>query len=253
MSEKSITKILLPIFIILLCICIGGTYVKEKKRKTDLYNNLVSSIQNKDWNNAKSNLDELGDYKDALSYTNEVNYEYFVKNGDDNFAGKNYNLALDYYNKAQNVKKDNKNLQVKIDKTKTQIKIKEAEEKRKIALEQARREKERRAVIQKREQEQRQKRQQEQKELADLDRLVKRAFVSVNIQDYGNETGGVYNFYIYPEAWFNLSYDEKKNIMVACRKYIQLKEGASERKAEVGVRILNTYSGEELGSAISIK
>lgn len=253
MSEKSKTKILLPIFIVLLCICIGGTCIKEKKRKTALYNNLVSSIQNKDWNNAKSNLDELGDYKNALSYANEVNYEYFVKNGDESFTGKNYNIALDYYNKAQNIKKDNKNLQVKIDKTKTQIKIQEEEEKRKIKLEQERREKERKAAIQKREQEERQRRQQEQRELADLDRLVKRAFVSVNIQDYGNETGGVYNFYIYPEAWFNLSYDEKKNIMVACRKYIQLKEGVSERKAEVGVRILNTYNGEELGSAISIK
>lgn len=234
MNEKSKTKILLSIFIVLLCIFIGG-YLKEGKRKADLYKNLISSIQNKNWNNAKSNLDELGDYKNALSYANEVNYEYFVKNGDENFTNKKYNIALDFYNKAQNIRKDDKNLQVKIDKTKTQIKIKEAEEKRKIALEQ------------------KQKRLQEQRELADLERLVKQAFVSVNIQDYGNETGGVYNFYIYPEAWFNLSYDEKKNIIVACRKYIQLKEGASERKAEVGVRILNTYSGEELGSAISIK
>lgn len=149
MSEKSKTKILLPIFIVLLCICIGGTCIKEKKRKTALYNNLVSSIQNKDWNNAKSNLDELGDYKNALSYANEVNYEYFVKNGDESFTGKNYNIALDYYNKAQNIKKDNKNLQVKIDKIKTQIKIQEEEEKRKIKLEQERREKERKAAIQK--------------------------------------------------------------------------------------------------------
>lgn len=253
MSEKSKTKILLPIFIILLCICISGTYMKEQKRKTDLYNNLVSSIQNKDWNNAKSNLDELGDYKDALSYANEVNYEYFVKNGDENFACKNYNIALDYYNKAQNTKKDDKNLQVKIDKTKTQIKIQEEEEKRKIKLEQEKREKERKAAIQKREQEERQKRQQEQRELADLERLVKQAFVSVNIQDYGNETGGVYDFYIYPDAWFNLSYEEKKGVIVSCRKYIQLKEGVSERKATVGVRIKSAYDGQELGNALSVK
>ncbi len=70
MSEKSKTKILLPIFIVLLCICIGGTCIKEKKRKTALYNNLVSSIQNKDWNKAKSSLDELGNYKEALPYSN---------------------------------------------------------------------------------------------------------------------------------------------------------------------------------------
>lgn len=70
MSKKSKTKILLSIFIVLLCICIGGTCNKEKNRKTALYNNLVSSVQNKDWNKAKSSLDELWDYKDALPYLN---------------------------------------------------------------------------------------------------------------------------------------------------------------------------------------
>ncbi len=235
MSKKSKTKILLSIFIVLLCICIGGTYVKEKKRKTALYNNLVSSIQNKDWNNAKSNLDALGDFKDALSYANEVNYEYFVKNGNENFAGKNYNIALDYYNKAQNIKKDDKNLQVKIDKTKTQIKIQEEEEKRKIKLAQEKREKE-----------ERQKRQQEQRELADLERLVKQAFVKTYFLD--DELTTAFNFYVYPEIWYQNSIVDQQNIFATCVRYVELKTGISKEKAYYHTRIINVDSNLPVAS-----
>lgn len=246
MSEKSKTKILLPIFIVLLCICIGGTYIKEKERKNTLYNNLVTSIQNKDWNNAKFNLDELGDFKDALSYANEVNYEYFVKNGDENFVAKNYNIALDYYNKAQNIKKDNKNLQVKIDKTKTQIKIQEEEEQRKIKLEQEKREKERKAAIQKREQEERQRRQHEQRELADLERLVKRAFVKTYFLD--DELTTAFNFYVYPEIWYQNSLEDQQNIFATCVRYVELKTGISKEKAYYHTRIINVDSNLPVAS-----
>lgn len=233
-------KVLLSIFIVLLSIW-GGTHLfKATKLKIDLYNNLVSSVENKNWDSAKSSLDQLGNYRNSLSYTDEVNFQYYLTNGDKEYSNKNYNNALDLYYKAHNYKTEDKNLhknlQIKINKTENQIKIQKAEEARKAAIAKAKAER------------------QNRQELADLERLVKQAFVSVSIQNFDNsETGGNYEFYIYPEAWFNLSYNEKKNVMVSCRKYIQLKEGVSERKAEVGVRVKSTYDGKELGNALSVK
>lgn len=241
------SKILLSIFIILLCSLGGAHLFNAIKLKIDLYNNLVSSVENKNWDNAKSSLDQLGNYRNSLSYTDEVNFQYYLTNGDKEYSNKNYDKALNFYNNAHNYKKEDKNLhknlQIKINKTENQIKIKEAEDRKKAAIAKAKALKKQEAI-----------KRQNQQELAELERLVRQSFVSINIQNFDDsETGGYYEFFIYPEAWFNLSYNEKKNVMVSCRKYIQLKEGVSERKAEVGVRIKSTYDGKELGNALSVK
>lgn len=91
------------------------------------------------------------------------------------------------------------------------------------------------------------------KELADLENTINHAFVEVSINDFGGDVGGVYEFYTYPQTWHRLSYEEKKNVLVACQRYIMLKTGASERKAQVGTRIKSAFDGSELATVVNIR
>lgn len=225
-------KVLLSIFIVLLSIW-GGTHLfKATKLKIDLYNNLVSSVENKNWDSAKSSLDQLGNYKNSLSYTDEVNFQYYLTNGDKEYSNKNYNNALDLYYKAHNYKKEDKNLhknlQIKINKTENQIKIQKAEEARKAAIAKAKAER------------------QNRQELADLERLVKQAFVKTYFLN--DQLTTAFNFYVYPEIWYQQSIEDQQNIFASCVRYVELKTGVDKEKAYYHTRIINIDSNLPVAS-----
>lgn len=225
-------KVLLSIFIILLSIW-GGTHLfKATKLKIDLYNNLVSSVENKNWDSAKSSLDQLGNYRNSLSYTDEVNFQYYLTNGDKEYSNKNYNNALDLYYKAHNYKKEDKNLhknlQIKINKTENQIKIQKAEEEKKAAIAKAKAER------------------QNRQELADLERLVKQAFVKTYFLN--DQLTTAFNFYVYPEIWYQQSIEDQQNIFASCVRYVELKTGVDKEKAYYHTRIINIDSNLPVAS-----
>lgn len=225
-------KVLLSIFIVLLSIW-GGTHLfKATKLKIDLYNNLVSSVENKNWDSAKSSLDQLGNYRNSLSYTDEVNFQYYLTNGDKEYSNKNYNNALDLYYKAHNYKKEDKNLhknlQIKINKTENQIKIQKAEEARKAAIAKAKAER------------------QNRQELADLERLVKQAFVKTYFLN--DQLTTAFNFYVYPEIWYQQSIEDQQNIFASCVRYVELKTGVDKEKAYYHTRIINIDSNLPVAS-----
>lgn len=225
-------KVLLSIFIVLLSIW-GGTHLfKATKLKIDLYNNLVSSVENKNWDSAKSSLDQLGNYRNSLSYTDEVNFQYYLTNGDKEYSNKNYNNALDLYYKAHNYKKEDKNLhknlQIKINKTENQIKIQKAEEEKKAAIAKAKAER------------------QNRQELADLERLVKQAFVKTYFLN--DQLTTAFNFYVYPEIWYQQSIEDQQNIFASCVRYVELKTGVDKEKAYYHTRIINIDSNLPVAS-----
>lgn len=233
------SKILLSIFIILLC-SLGGTHLfKAIKLKIDLYNNLVSSVENKNWDSAKSSLDQLGNYRNSLSYTDEVNFQYYLTNGDKEYSNKNYDKALNFYNNAHNYKKEDnnlhKNLQIKINKTENQIKLKEVEDRKKAAIAKAKALKKQEAI-----------KRQNQQELAELERLVKQAFVKTYFLN--DQLTTAFNFYVYPEIWYQQSIEDQQNIFASCVRYVELKTGVDKEKAYYHTRIINIDSNLPVAS-----
>ena len=97
-------------------------------------------------------------------------------------------------------------------------------------------------------QEQKLAEQAKKRELAELERIVKSAFYNVSLENYVEEYGGIYQFFVDPIVWNSLAYSEQKNIFYGCVRYVELKCNVSERHAQCGTRIINSYDGKTLAS-----
>lgn len=251
--EGNNTIILGVIFCLILSVAIIMPITKGIIYKKDLYNGIISDVDSKNWESAKSKLDELGDYKNISEYSSSINYNYYISKAEEQYKNKDYKNALLNYENASNYNDKDSDLKNKITNAEREVKKLEIQERKAQELAQRKREQERKQAEARRLQAQRAEQQARNRELADLQRIVDRAFVNVSIQDFGGGMPGVYEFYVYPQAWNRLTYNDKLNTLVACRKYIELKAGVSARDAEIGTRVVNVYDNSELANYASIK
>lgn len=208
-----------------------GSSIKER---SDTYKTLLSNIENKQWIEAKANLDSLGEYKNTLELSPEVNYHYYLKNADEKYKAKEYHQALNEYNNAFKYKSSDKNLENKI-KEVEQICKKLDEEKRK------KEELERKKAEQARLKAEREEAQRKRAELADLQRMVNNAFVKTNFLNTGGGGSG-FRFYTYPQSWEQLDYYEKQNVCSTCTRYVELKFNVSRSFAREHTWIMNVFN-----------
>lgn len=137
MSKKHIIiTIICTIIVILLPIVLGYQH------KNKLYQNLIKSIENKEWIKAHNIYSQLGEYKDSKQYKANIDFNYYIELAENNVKNKNFKYALNFYNKALLIDKNNAKLIEKIDFTeKENIKLniinqkKEIEENEKLARE----------------------------------------------------------------------------------------------------------------------
>ena len=252
-QKERIAIIVMVIFgVVLFGIVLFGI-IQENNYKNELYTTIIQSIENKNWAAAKGKLDELGDYKDVRKFVPEVNYNYYLAEGDREFSNRNYRIALENYKTASNYDGSNVNLKNKITNAEKEVKKLEVQERKAQELAQRKREQERKQAKARKLQAQREQQQARNKELAELQRIVDRAFVNVSIREFGGGMPGVYEFYVYPQAWNSLTYNDKLNTLIACRKYIELKAGVSAHDAEIGTRVVNVYDNSELANYATIK
>lgn len=125
--ENNNTKNLVIIFCVLLIFAIGVPAIKGLMYKNDLYNEIITDVDNKNWQSAKSKLDELGDYKNISEYSSNINYQYYLSQADEQYKNKDYKSALSNYENAQKYNSDDKNLQVKITNSQKELKKQEEE------------------------------------------------------------------------------------------------------------------------------
>ncbi len=187
------------------------------------YQALLTNINNKEWSLAKEKIETLKNYKDCSTLSKKVNFNYYIELGDYEYKNQEYSNALYFYNLAQHYNSDN-SLKTKINSCSYKIsEIKKIEQYKK------------------------------RKELIELEKIVHNAFCKIDLQDFGNNKyDGRYLFYTYPEAWNNFTYNEKKYIIIATIKYVELKKNISHEKAQICTRILNIYDNSLLGSITSI-
>lgn len=204
------------------------------KEKSDTYKALLSNIENKEWIEAKSNLDSLGDYKNTLELSPEVNYQYYLKNANEQYNKKEYHQALNEYKNALTYKSGDKNLEIKIKEVEQICKKLDEEKRRKEELERKKAEQERLKA-------EREEAQRNREELAELQRLVNRSFVKTNFLNTGGGGSG-FRFYTYPESWNQLDYVEKQNVCNACARYVELKFNVSRSHAREHTWIVNLYN-----------
>ncbi len=117
-----------------------GSSIKER---SDTYKTLLSNIENKQWIEAKANLDSLGEYKNTLELSPEVNYHYYLKNADEKYKAKEYHQALNEYKNAFKYKSSDKNLENKIKEVEQICKKLDEEKRKKEELERKKAEQER--------------------------------------------------------------------------------------------------------------
>ena len=225
-NNKEIIAILL-IFASVICI---GIFINIQTTK-DLYTSLQSDINNNLWQNAKEKAEKLGNYKDCQSLLPNIYFHYYLQVGDEQFVNKNYDSALENYKKAKLYKSSEKDIDKKIKNVEVQI------EKERIKAEQERLRAERERQIEEQKEKQRRK-----VELSDLTRMVKRAFAYTEFLDCGNSGGTGFNFYVYPECWNQLGYEEKQNIFNSCVRYVELKLNVNSSHAYRYTRIINVYT-----------
>jgi len=233
-------------------------------KKLDFYNKALIAIQQENWAEAKSNLQQITNFKDANILLETTNDNYYLEKGNSAFKNKEYHMALELYSEIKNQDFKKQKLNNRINELEKIIKKLDEEEQKRQALllkkqeeENLRRQKEAeakaRAEAEKRARQIREAQRAKERELNRLEYLIENAFTNISIYDDGTEYSGTYEFYIRPENWFSLTYQEKQNVLATCRKYIVLKEEVSEHRALRGVRIKDAYTGTELGSALMIK
>ena len=96
----------------------------------DTYRGALQDIKNEQWSSAKSKLEELGNYRDCETLLPDVNYNYYLQTGNENFNNKNYSGALSNYEQAKLYKNTDETLTVKIQKTKDLLAKQEAEQRK---------------------------------------------------------------------------------------------------------------------------
>ncbi len=225
-SNKGIIAIVL-IFVSVISILVF-TNVQATK---DLYVSLQNDINNNLWQNAKEKVEKLGDYKDCKILAPTIYFNYYLQVGDEQFVNKNYDSALENYKKSKQYKSSDKDIDKKIKNAEVQI------EKERIKAEQERLRAERKRQIEEQKEKQRRK-----VELSELTRMVKRAFAYTDFLDCGDNSSTGFNFYVYPECWSQLTYEEKQNIFNSCARYVELKLNVSSSHAYRYTRIIDVYT-----------
>lgn len=207
----------------------------------DTYRGALQDIKNEQWSSAKSKLEVLGNYRDCEILLPDVNYNYYLQTGNENFNNKNYSGALLNYEQAKLYKNTDETLTVKIQKTKDLLAKQEAEQRKaqEIAKKKAEQERLRK---------QREKELKDKEELSELTRMVNQAFVRTEFFDAGDSFATGFNFYAYPDAWYQLSYTEQQNVFASCVKYVELKLGVSSNHALKYTHIINIYSDLPMAS-----
>lgn len=126
-NNKEIIIILL-FFAFLIGMCVFSSIQSAK----NLYASLQNDIDNNLWSSAKEKVEQLGDYKDCSSLTPNIYYHYYLQVGDEQYANKNFDNALENYKKAKQYKSSEKDVDKKIKNAEVQI------EKERIRVEQER-------------------------------------------------------------------------------------------------------------------
>ncbi len=92
---------------IIIAIVILGSMFAGVQHKNAVYKEIQKEITAENWSSAKNKLEWLGNYKDCEVLLKDVNYHYYINLGDKNFEQKDYKSALNFYNKAVAIKKNN--------------------------------------------------------------------------------------------------------------------------------------------------
>jgi len=137
-------KVLVFIFCLFLTVVIIIPAIQEVMRINNLYNEIIIDVDNKNWGSAKSKLDELGNFKDINKFSPEINYNYYLAEGDREFNNKSYRSAIEYYKTAKTYDDSNVNLKNKIANTEKEIKKLDEQERKVWQLAQKKKEQERR-------------------------------------------------------------------------------------------------------------
>lgn len=235
LSEENLIAICAISFLLLLFgIPIGTVAIQDSKT----YDSMIVAVEQKNWAEAKTKLESLSQnkLKSSNDYAKLIYYNYHLNLGETLFKEKKYHNALSEYRSAFSYDSSNKNLEA-------QIKELEATCKKLDEIERKRAEQERLKAEQERKRAERQKQLEEQRELADLSRMVRNAFVKTELLDMGDTPATGFNFYTYRYSWNDLSYQEQKNVFNTCVRYVELKEGISWSHAYKYTRIISIESG----------
>jgi len=227
---------------------IGGTIVLGITNNNKLYDAMKKDITNREWINAKTKLETLGNYKDSQSFSNEIYYNYYTLVGDNLNQEKQYLGALSNYKKAYQLNSNDENLVQKIKKIEKILqKLKEEEEKAKKLKQQQEELKRKQEEVAKLKAE-KERKIKEQNELYELKKLVNRAFVKTDFLDDGDSSSTSFNFYTYPDNWYQLNYTEQKNVFNSCVRYVELERNISWHHAYRYTKIINVFSNLPMAS-----
>ena len=91
-------------------------------------------------------------------------------------------------------------------------------------------------------------------QLAKLEPIIKKAYYKVELKKFDNDGNGFYDFYVNPNIWFKLKYDEKQNAFNTCVTYVQLKINPTKPTAvKLGTKIKSSSNGAVLAEYDTFK
>lgn len=238
---KKNLNIICIIFICLIC-CIP--IISRICQDNNLYKTMIVDVKNKNWLDAKVKLDTLNSHgvSDCSKYEKTIYYNYYIIQGDMYYKKNELHDALKEYKYALTFNVSDKILEEKIKKLEKEckrldeIEYKKAEQER-IKAEQEQKKAERLEKLKK------------QNELKDLNNMVNKAFIDVELFNAGDSSATGFNFYTYRNAWNDLSYQEQKNIFNSCVRYVELKENVSYYIANKYTRIISIESKLPMASS----
>lgn len=85
------------------------------------------------------------------------------------------------------------------------------------------------------------------KQIAEFEKIIKKAFYKVELEQFSKDGNGIYKFYVDPYAWAQLPFDQKEGLFKSCTVYVQLKTNGTEPSyAKVGTKIKSASNGAVL-------
>jgi len=197
-------------------ICIVATVGFAKYHQETVYKELQVNIKNENWSRAKSNIEELGIYKDSKELSKNVDYNYYIFVGDNQLKNNSYREALANYKKSLEINSDDNELKNKITNVENIITKQEQITKQKQL------EKERIAKLEQ-EKAARQKIAERRKQLADITPAIKRTFYKIEFLEDKSLNARIYDFYVEPSLWYQFNYDVKESAFKLAVLYAKLK------------------------------
>ena len=146
-----------------------------------------------------------------------------------------------------------------------EIELKEKAKRDKIAKEKQRIEEEKQRKIEQKKLEEAQRKrlrelEEEERAFRELENNILKGFTNVDLHDYAEGSTdelslltGNYSFYLRPEHYYRLSYQERKNLLYRCIDYAEWKKGVSRKKAEISTSIKSSYDGSVLAKITHIR